>query len=223
MATINSGQVHLEVANLINERKDARTLAKYQSQVITQLERQLDFYESLLASTHPELGPYPLSEPKDNENGIWVGTWLSTKTSRSVLGPAETAWSKQENQRALAMLDVAILGGRTKEKIWARILKAVILRSCGLKPEALAESEQAAEIASGKRYHDLTGMAQFQRGICFFHLEQYAEASLCFSLAAFTRNYGEQVHVWKQMAEEMRQLYPIGDERRYIAENFKEY
>ncbi|KAH0547635.1 hypothetical protein FGG08_000124 [Glutinoglossum americanum] len=220
MTPVQPGQVSQAVAKILKERDELRIETTYQGQIVGQLGRQLDYYESLLISTQCELKAYRPHGLKNKEadDGVWIGTWLSTKKGKFALGPAETAWSKREHQRAIAILDAIILGGGENNdiKIRARLLKAVVGRDCGLKKEALVESEDALQMAIEKQLYDLAGMAQFHRGVCFFHMEKFAEASFCFSLAAHTRNYCDQVSVWKQMAEEMRLLYPSGDLKRRL-------
>jgi tetratricopeptide (TPR) repeat protein len=214
---------------MIKERDELRVLTNYQSQVITQLSQELDFYESLLIDAQYELKSYR-SKPSGLKNqgdagSTWFGTWLSTERGKSALSPAEEAWRKRKHQHAIAMSDGIILHESSKisnkTRIRARLLKAVVERDCGLTKEALAETEEALKIATQNQFYDLAGIAQFQRGVNFFHLERYAEASLCFSLAAHTRDYRDQVSIWKQLAEQMRLSTPVGDSRRYIAQNFK--
>src|SRR5579862_5635630 len=101
------------VANIIKERDELRVLTNYQSQVITQLSRELDFSESLLIDTQYELKSYRSKSrgPKNKEDagGTWAGTWLSTERGRSALSSAEKAWGKRNHQHAIAMSDAIIL------------------------------------------------------------------------------------------------------------------
>ncbi|KAI9770519.1 MAG: hypothetical protein M1840_003109 [Geoglossum simile] len=228
MSSSEPRQLRRSVANVIKERDELRVLTKYQSQVIIQLSQELDFYESLLTDAQYELKPYrsKAGEPKNNEKGArgtWLGTWLSTERGKSALSSTEEAWRKRNHQHAIALSDAIILDERHQNceiRVRARLLKAVVERDCGLTEQALAETEEALKIATQNQFYNLAGIAQFQRGVSFFHLERYAEASLCFSLAAHTRGYRDQVSVWKHLGEQMRLSFPVGDPRRYIAQGF---
>ena len=155
---------------------------------------------------------------------IWIGgTWLAG-TSKA-LQAAEKSWESGRSQEALSKVSQAIV---TKDIsieniLNAQLLRAAILRSSGQGEKALQSVEEVIQTAHNHSFVELTGKAQFHRGLSLLYLNRFAEASWVFLLASHTRDHGAQIEVNRQIAEAKRLHLPAGDPQRYLPSDFLTY
>ncbi|KAI9790008.1 MAG: hypothetical protein M1816_005622 [Peltula sp. TS41687] len=173
-------------------------------------------YHGRSSSTFNSIDTYK----KDN-NVEWMrGNWLSSPANKQYLGEAEALFERSAYEPALTALKRLLAGQEIpiKVRIEAKLLMSVILRTWGNDPsQALAQAEDALQVAHSTEEIALASKAQFHRGLCYYHTDRYAEASWCFSLAAATKNHVEEIKPWIMMAEEARLSFPVNDPRRYLS------
>lgn len=174
----------------------------------------------------PTSGNFRSTNKLERANDVeWMrGNWLSDSANKHYLGEAEELFEHSKDDLALTALRrvLARQAIPIKVRIEAKLLMSVVLRTRNEHPQALAQAEDALRVAHSTQEIALASKAQFHRGLCFYHTEQYAEASWCFSLAAATENHIEEIKPWKTMAEESRLRFPIDDPRRYLSRGLEE-
>lgn len=166
----------------------------------------------------------PLGHDEDMRGLNWImGTWLSSAKDRALLGHIEDDWVAGDHQRALACLDILLMGDELKhrDRVNVKLLKSAILRSCEQLEKALTHAEEALGICARWPMYDLEGKAQFHRGLAYLQMDLPADASLCFTLASHTEGHTEEVAIHKRDAEEKRTRLPAGDPKRMLSTNFK--
>ncbi|KAI9723970.1 MAG: hypothetical protein M1812_000688 [Candelaria pacifica] len=227
-------EIHWRMLALKEERDNLRIELKYARETIKELTSQNSEYLGLLVKTEAQAAAITkVTQPKQNdrlthEKDIrgtdWImGTWLSSAEDRALLGHVEIDWTKGDYQRALASLDKILIEDKMthKTRVNAKLLKSTILRTCEQSEKALAQTEEALGICDRWPMYDLAGKAQFHRGLCYFQMELFAEASWCFSLATHTDGHIEEVAIHKKDAEEKRTRLSKGDPRRMVSTNYK--
>ncbi|KAI9821821.1 MAG: hypothetical protein M1827_002403 [Pycnora praestabilis] len=222
------------VMKLIKERDQLRIRLTYAEQTIQELSSQNEEYEGMQIKSDADRALREIDQPpstkrllrtKNKENnkvkeGNWTewirGTWLSVDVNKDKLGEAEAAFAHNEDQKAIGMLDTMLIREDmvNRDRIEARLLKSAILRSNEHHNKALVEANKALALALDRKYPDLTGKAQFHRGLCYLHMEKYGDASWCLALATFTKGHTEQVRANKDHVDEKIKQLSTDDPRR---------
>jgi hypothetical protein len=138
-----------------------------------------------------------------------------------LLGPAENAWANSRTQDALNLLTTAINKDelQASDRMKAELLLGVILRGCGQVMKDLSHIEEALYGAQKTRMHQWIGRAHYHRGLCWLYLEQYANASWCFTLATHTEGHRSQIEVNRLHAEKKRTTLDRLDSARFVSQH----
>ncbi|KAI9694076.1 MAG: hypothetical protein M1822_003347 [Bathelium mastoideum] len=208
------------VQDLINENRRLKGQMGLMSEAYDELEGQRNQLYRLLAKDQMVLASTGKLEPdssslmslstKDSEESdagdLWLTKgWLSTSMLRKHLGSVEDLWKSQKRANALKELEDLLLREDISPdiRINAKLLKSCILREGGQAKRALAQANEALDIA--KRYdalYDLRGKTRFHLGMCYFEAGSFKEALWSFSLASYTHGHADEVEVWKTLTQE---------------------
>ncbi|MCJ1277549.1 hypothetical protein MMC21_005362 [Puttea exsequens] len=222
-----------QLLQIIKERDDLRVMCSYLKDelahakiAIVELDNQSIELERLLKIAHSQLFANDSSRYSISmSEAQWIGTW---KRSPSFMYPAlavvEDIWYVGSAQQALnqmpALLDRSDFGHR--HRINARLLYSAIIQSTGGNLHAaLAFAEEALRMASEPRLHELAGKAQFQRGMCYYYMGEYARAKWAFVLASKLEGYAHILKDVRQRVDKYLEEFPDGDQRRSISSDFK--
>ncbi|KAK4693185.1 hypothetical protein P7C71_g4163, partial [Lecanoromycetidae sp. Uapishka_2] len=157
------------VIQIIKERDELRTELAHAKIAIVELENQNIELDRLLGNAHTQL--YANESSRSSHpvpKASWIGTWKRLDSqSFPALVPVEMAWCNGSLQHALnlmpTMLERTDFGHR--HRINARLLYSALIQSSGGNLQiALQYAEEALQIASELRLHELAGKAQFHRG-----------------------------------------------------------
>lgn len=215
-----------QIVRIIKERDDLRLELAHAKTTIVELESQNIELDRLLSNAHTQLYANDSSRSSDPvPKASWIGTWKrSSPLEYPALVPVEMVWSNGNLQHALnqmpAMLERSDFGHR--HRINARLLYSALIQSSGRNFQiALNYAEEALQIASELRLHELAGKAQFHRGICYLYLGKYANARWSFILASHLDDHAQTIIESKQKVEKFLQEMPEGDPRRSITPDFR--
>jgi len=199
---------------LLLEEAQAELLRKAQAELLEQAETLMNGMQSnpkAAASASTLAAPTSttiLSSSSRKSTGTdWIGgTWLVVPENKSLLGPIESAWQEGKTQEALNLLTLVSKDDDLDpaEKIEASLLFSAVLRSAGLPTKALDHAEKALSMADESGLVEPVGKINFHRGLCFLHMNSWADASWCFVLAASTPGHALEVEVNWEIAERKR-------------------
>ena len=199
---------------------------RYARSTIVQLEAQSRELGRLLSETQAHVEHLTEMLPKDNlepttalppiptviPGTSWIrGTWLSSPPNDAFLIPVEAAWQEGQSQHALNLLSLAVKSKDTTSSqfVQATLIFSAIIRSAGDPQRALPYVEAGLAVATSEQLQDLVGKARFHEGLCYLHLEKYADARWCFVLAAHTAGHAELIDINTKIAEQkMSELPP---------------
>lgn len=205
---------------LATDRSHLQEELKYAKSTIAQLEAHIEELGQLLYESRAQVNSIMplvpktklkskvdlLPKPKSIPSTTWLrGHWLSSAVNEPFLVPIEAAWQEGHGQEALNLLSplVARQDLHTSQWVDASLLLSAIIRSSSRDARrALGYVERALSVAHSERLYDLVGKAQFHQGLCYFHLERYADARWCFVLAAYARGHEEQIDIHMKIAEQ---------------------
>lgn len=222
---IESHEVKAALHQLINERDHFRKELAIALQAIDELQFQIIEFDRLLANAHRQLyihDPRRASRSALPKN--WIGVWQSSPQEFPALVCVEDAWRNGHLQSALnqmpTMLERSDFGHQ--HRVNARLLYSAMISSSGANfPIALQYAEEALQLASKYRLHELAGKAQFHRGLCYFYLSEPAKAKWCFILASHLKDHAETIQDCQLRAEQQVNALPMGDPKRSISSDFK--
>lgn len=213
----NNHEIRDTVGLLIIDRDNLNEEVKYARSTILQLEEQNKQFDRLLCESQLNLkialSVREMPKPKSPLGTSWIGgTWLSSSAAAPLLGPVEAAWQSGQAQRALILLSPILQDDAlpSSQYIEAKLLLSAILRCSGDPNQSLRHIEAALQIALEKELHELIGKAHFHRGLCYLHLERYADARWCFVLGAHLKGHGEMIDVNREHAELKARNLPAG-------------
>lgn len=207
------------ITALAADRNYLQEKLKYTISTIAQLEAQNQELSRLLAETQAKVNSIIELVPTTNLELIaslppipnlvpgtsWIrGTWLSSPPNESFLIPIESAWQEGHSQHALNLLSLAVKSKDITSSQWveATLIFSAIIRSAGDPRRALPYVEAGLSVATLAQLHDLVGKAHFHQGLCYLHLERYADARWCFVLAAHTAGHEELIDINTRIAEQ---------------------
>ena len=237
MADISAAEILCEeVAQLIKERDRLLNSLAYATSTIQTLSSQNKELVRLLTSAQTVLlaqqrkassstTPNKEKPARASSKTTWIsGTYISHPEDAALLEPIEKAWANGKAQDALVLLTERLSSKSLPDidAIKLEVLFSSVLRSSGQVEEALRHADMALQKARQAQSHELSGRAQFHRGLCCFYLDRYADAAWCFALASSTEDYAEIVEVHRDMAEKKRAALPEGHEGRVVSEGFLE-
>lgn len=215
-----------QLVQIIKERDEIRTELSHAKTAIVELENQNIELDRLLANAHTRLyanDSTRWSNPVPKAS--WIGTWKrSSPLLYPALVPVEMEWCNGNLQHALnlmpTMLERADFGHRHRTN--ARLLYSALIQSSGKNFHvALKYAEEALQIASELRLHELAGKAQFHRGMCYLYLCEYANAKWSFILASHLDDHAQTIVESKEKAEKFLRELPEGDPKRSITKDFR--
>ena len=212
------------LVEIARERDELRVVLSHAKTAIIELENQNIELDRLLSNAHFQLHE---SNPKRFATlapKAWIGTWQSDPEQYPALVPIENVWRNGHLQQALnlmpAMLERKDFGVR--HRINARLLFSALIQSSGENfRTALQYAEEALQLASAAKLHELAGKAQFHRGLCYYFLSEYADAKWCLILASHLDDHAQTIMECRQKSEQNLELLPQGDPRRKVSPGFK--
>ena len=215
-------QINITLTNLIADRDQLQAKLGYALSTISELTNQNEQLELLLSNAQFQLQAFLHSSQQVRNFNIrpklWCiqGTWLSDPTATPFLVPAELAWNKGEEQKALALLTQILNQQNITEskRANAELLCSVILRTLGEVEQAHAHAQKCISIAEKAQLYDLRCKAQFHRGLCYMHETRYDEAVWCFVRAFHTPGYEELVKANTELAVQKLLKLPSDDPKR---------
>ncbi|KAA6409509.1 MAG: hypothetical protein FRX48_07063 [Lasallia pustulata] len=237
MADIPAAEtLYKEVTELIKERDKLLNSLAYAASTIQTLSSQNKELVRLLTSAQTALlaqqrkassstMPNKKKPARASSKIAWIsGNYVSHPEDAALLEPIEKAWANGKAQDALVVLAERFSSKSLPDIDAAKLelLFSSVLRSSGQVVEALRHADMALQNARRAQSHELSGRAQFHRGLCCFYLDRYADAAWCFALASSTEDYAEIIEVHRDMAEKKRAALPEGHEGRVVSEGFFE-
>ena len=162
MATlVKTQEVKAALQRIIHERNHFQKELAIAKEAINELQFQIIEFNRLLANAHKQLY---IHDPKRLSRSIlpktWIGTWQSSPQEYPALTSVEETWRNGHLQTALnqmpGMLDREDFGNH--HRINARLLYSAMISSSGANlPIALHYAEEALQLASTYRLHELAG------------------------------------------------------------------
>lgn len=215
-----------QLVQIIKERDELRTELAHAKTAIIELENQNIELDRLLANAHSQLYENDSTRSSDPiPKAQWIGTWLRLSPAMyPALAPIETIWRNGNLQHALKLMPTMLERNDFghSHRINARLLYSALIQSSGGNFHiALQYAEEALQIASELRLHELTGKAQFHRGICYMYLCMYANARWSFILASHLEDHAQTIVEFKQKAEKFLAEVPKRDPKRSITSDFR--
>lgn len=224
--TLTMDDIKGQVVQIIKERDELRTELAHAKTTIVELENQNIELDRLLSNAHTELYANDSTRSSDPvPKASWIGTWKrSSPVDYPALVPVEMAWSNGNLQHALnlmpTMLERTDFGHH--HRINARLLYSALIQSSGRNFQiALKYAEEALQIASELRLHELASKAQFHRGICYLYLCEYSNAFWSLTLASHLDDHAKTIVESKQKAQKFLMEMPKEDPRRSITSDFR--
>ena len=217
-------EVYLHLTQIINDRDCLKIELNYAESTILELDAQNRELHRLLKSAQDALRSSDdkkpmLIHPRDldlSHKAEWIGgVWLSCVNTTPQLAEAEAAWKGGKPQQALALL-ASILqekGLKPSHRINVVLLYSAILRCNGDFAGALHHAEESLSLATQIDQRQLTGKAQFHKGLCCLYLERFADARWCFVLASHTEGHAAIIQEYLMMAERELSKLAAGDSR----------
>ncbi|MCJ1316150.1 hypothetical protein MMC15_001470 [Xylographa vitiligo] len=234
MSTNNNREILEAVKRLVAERDTLRAKLNIANTMIEEEQRIINHQDFMLREAHSRLSQLLFNSNAEaaksgpsshrTSSSEWINvTWLSVPANKALLGPTEEAFRRGARQEALSSINTILARKdlHPVERVYAKLLLSEILRSTGNLTASLLHTDQALEIARSLDDYGLGSVVQFYRGLCFLHLNRYADASWCFVYALHTKDYKEQVELHWAIAEKGRKEIHPTDPRRMISESFE--
>lgn len=217
-------EINANITNLIADREQLQAKLGYAMSTISELMRQNEQLELLLSNAQFQLhANLQTSQQAQSckvrpKTSCIQGTWLSDPTATPFLTPAEIAWDKGKNQKALALLAQILNQKNITESNRANteLLCSVILRTSGNVEQAQAHVQKSVSIAEKAQLYDLRCKAHFHKGLCYMHETKYDQALWCFVRAFYTPGYEELVKTNTELAVQKLLKLPSDDPKRKL-------
>lgn len=221
-------QIYTHLLQIVNDRDRLQTELQYAESTIYELDAQNRELHRLLKSVQDALqssgdGASTQIHPRNldlSHQANWIGgTWLSCAKTAPLLTAAEAAWQGGKSQQALALV-ASILNEedlKPSHRINAGLLYSAILRGNGDLEGALHYADECLNITKETEQRQLTGKAQFHRGLCYLYLDRYADARWCFVLASHTEGHAAIVQEYLIMTQQKLTRLDIDDPRAKVS------
>lgn len=221
-------QIYIHVLQIVNDRDRLQTELHYAESTIYELDAQNRELHRLLKSVQDALQSSDDRVPTQihprnldlSHKANWIGgTWLSCAKTAPLLTAAEAAWQGGKSQQALALV-APILNEedlKPSHRINAGLLYSAILRGNGDLEGALHYADECLSIAKETEQRQLTGKAQFHRGLCCLYLDRYADARWCFVLASHTEGHVAIVQEYLTMTQQNLTRLEVDDPRAKVS------
>ncbi len=217
-------QIYSHLTRIISDRDRLQTELYYAESTILELDAQNRELHRLLRSVQDALrssddkAPTQI-HPRNLDLSLkanWIGgTWLSCAKTTPLLTGAEAAWQGGKSQEALALL-IPMLneeGLKSSHRINAGLLYSAILRANGDLEGALHHADECLSIAKETEQRQLTGKAQFHKGLCYVYLDRFADARWCFVLASHTEGHTRIIEEYLVMTQQKLTKLEVDDPR----------
>lgn len=223
-------QIYTHLIQIINDRHRLQTELHYAESTIFELDAQNRELHRLLKSVQDALQSSDKRAPTQihprnldlSHKANWIGgTWLSCAKTAPLLTAAEAAWQGGKPQQALALLTPILNEEDLKpsHRINVGLLYSAILRGNGDLQGALHHAEECLSIARETDQRQLTGKAQFHRGLCCLYLDRFADARWCFVLGSHTEGHAAIVQEYLVMTQQKLTELKVDDPRaRFFSE-----
>ena len=224
-ATRDLHEIVRERDELRKERNEIRIELRCAKTAVVELENQNLELDRMLRIAHSQLSEHVPKRSSNPAPKIVIGSWLASPEEYPGLRGAEDMWRNGHLQQALSQMPTIIeredFGVR--HQINARLLLSAIIQSSSHNLQtALQWAEEALRMASQEqRLLDLSGKAQFHRGLCYYYLGEYANAKWCLSLASHLEGHEQWVLDFQQKVDQYLQDLPEGDPKRFVSAGFK--
>lgn len=201
----------------------ARAELKLAKACIIELENQNIEFDRLLTNVHAAIqviDKKPLVAPSKT---TWIGNWLSSPMEYPAFVQIEDLWQKGYLQQALSRMPSLLQRNDfgNCHRANARLLYSALIQNSGSNIKtALLYAEEGLQIAAEARLHELTSKAQFQRGLCYLYLCEYAHARWCFVLASHLDGHAQMIDEFKHKAECSMKSFPEGHPARNVSPDF---
>ncbi len=221
-------QIYIHLLQIVNDRDRLQTELHYAESTIYELDAQNRELHRLLKSVQDALQSSDDRVPTQihprnldlSHKANWIGgTWLSCAKTAPLLTAAEAAWQGGKSQQALALV-APILNEedlKPSHRINAGLLYSAILRGNGDLEGALHYADECLSIAKETEQRQLTGKAQFHRGLCCLYLDRYADARWCFVLASHTEGHAAIVQEYLIMTQQNLTRLEVDDPRAKVS------
>ena len=177
-------------------------------------ERQI---EDVTTLNSPLLPPEPPST-------TWIrGTWLSVSSSFPELRDAEEQFRLGRYEDGSFLVSKIIIAHQYEVSellLHAKLLRGAIMRAHGDIKGSLYSLEDTLDLANQGLIH-LSGKVQFQRGMTFLGLEEWAKARFCFSMAVGACGYEEMIAANRSIADRNHKELPMGHEAKGLPWGFR--
>ena len=216
------------IAAISEERNQLRVKLTYAESTVRELVRQNKEQGSMIAEAQALLVMNGMdatlkaaklsSIPKQSQTDLnWIGgTWPVNVANKTILGPAEAAWQSGKSQQAIELLTKLLRSNLSAaELIDLHLLFSAVLLDSNQLEKALKHADIALRNAKQHDHVDAIGKSQFYRGLCFYNMNRYANASWCFVLASHTAEYKEKAEENWQAAERERMKLPPKHPERF--------
>ena len=222
-SAFTNAEMKANLLQLTSQLYQLKAELKHAKSTIVELENQNLEYERMLSGALSQLQIYkPKSTAVIAPKRSWIGTWECSSDDPQ-LAPIENAWANGWLQKALSQMPAVLarqdLGPH--HAIKSRLLYSSLLQCTGVHmAKALAHAEEAATMAIDRSLQDLAAKAQLQRGLCYHHLGEFANARWCFVLASSTDRF---IRDCRQMNERSLEDLPDGHSQRCVSPDFRFY
>lgn len=214
----NSQEILAALKSIVSERDALRHELSVAKQTITELELQNTEFDRLLTIAHKQF--YTLDPPRGPVSPLrksWIGTWLTSPLDHPSLSPVEEAWRSGRLQQALTMMPALLAREDLGEyhHVNCRLLYSALIQSSGSDFSiALQYAEEALQIATHQKLHQLVGKAHFHRGLCYLYIGEPAKAKWCFILSSHLDYHEDIIEECRLSAEKEVDALPAEDPKR---------
>lgn len=191
---------------LIDERDRLQSELAYYKSAVDVLQLQNKWYAERLKTDNFSLDDRLPSEKTPDVH--WVaGNFLYQPSIDHYLKDSVDAYQDNSAQRAMALLSLKINTGNLMDaqRVNAQLLLTAILRASGttrdseeLMQRALALADDALLIAEEMEDCTWVCKAHFHRGLCYLHLNRWADARWSFVLASGADGYSELAELQRE-------------------------
>ncbi|KAK0512163.1 hypothetical protein JMJ35_005291 [Cladonia borealis] len=210
---------------LRKERDEIRIELLHAKAAVVELEKQNLELDRMLKIAHSQLSEHVRKCSSTPAPKNPIGSWLSSPDDYPGLCSAEDMWRNGHLQQALSQMPALIerKDFGVRHQINARLLLSAMIQSSSHDFQlALKWAEEALRMASEEQQLlDLAGKAQFHRGLCYYYLGEYANASWCLSLASHLEGHEQWVLDFQQKVEQYLKALPERDAKRSVSAGFK--
>ncbi len=214
----NSQEILAALQSIVSERDALRNELSIAKQTITELELQNTQFDRLLTKAHRHFyTPDPDRGPVSPPPKTWIGTWLSSPLDYPALLPVEEAWRNGHLQQALILMPALLAREDLDEyhHVNCRLLYSALIQSNGSDfSMALQYAEEALQIATDHKLHQLVGKAHFHRGLCYLYMGEPAKAKWCFVLSSHLDYHEKIIEECRLAAEKEVDALPEDDPKR---------